>query len=181
MRNVTRTVFIYCTLWLALTIFVKLSFAALTFWFYALADSQVPGFEKDVLALQQRYPNDPERLQEGLFELMKPAIEGENWRSIRILLSLGVFAPIAFLAGFLSGDPRWAGSLPVFALLPPSDPSNPAVMLFPHVPKAEIGEQIMLLLLQIVVVYACAWSGAVRYWRRRGTEMSLDDDEETSR
>ncbi len=172
--------FVYGMMWLALIILVKLSFVLLTGWFYALAEGDVPKFEQKVQALQLAHGDDPDALEQGLFELMKPVIEREDWVSIRILLCMMVFIPVGFLVGFLSGDPRWAGSLPVLALIPP-DPTNPAVMAFPFVPMAEIDEQIMLFGLQIALVYACAWTGAVRYWRRRGPRLMSDDEEENFR
>jgi hypothetical protein len=178
MRNWTRTMFVYGMLWLALIIVSKLSFAGLTLWFYTLAVDQVPKFSQQVQELQARHADDPEALQQGMFKLMQPTIESRDWLSIRISLCLVVFIPIGFMAGFLSGDPRWAGALPVVALLPQDDPCNPAVMPFPHVVMAGLDEQVLLFGLQIAVVYGCAWSGAVRYWRRRGPQMLLEDDEE---
>lgn len=168
---------VYTSLWLALILLARLCFALLTGVFYAEAMQSVPKFEARVEQLQKEHGDDPEDLEQGLFDLMKPVIAGEDFLSIRILMCMLLFAPIGFLAGFLSGDPRWVGGFSVLGLVPP-DPSNPAVMEYPFVPLASVEEQVMLFGLQLAILYACAWSGAVRYWRRRRPALMLEDDDQ---
>lgn len=177
MRAWSRTMMVYSGLWLALILFTRLCFAGLTGVFYAEATQTVPNFTARVEQLQKEQADDPEDLEQGLFDLMKPVIMGEDFVSIRILLCMILFAPVGFLAGFLSGDPRWVGGFSVLGLVPP-DPTNPAVMEYPFVPLAGVEEQIMLFGLQLAILYACAWSGAVRYWRRRRPALTLEDDDQ---
>lgn len=170
----TRTFFIYGVLWLTVIVMVKLSYLVLASWLFMEAQESLPNFRQQVESLQKTHATDREAQAKALFEAMQPVIDREDWVSIRLLLSLVVFAPVGFLAGRLSGDPRWAGGLPVLALIPP-DPSNPALLQdFPGVQAPELNLLIALLAVQLISVYLFAWGGAVIYWRKKRVHREED-------
>lgn len=171
----TRTFFIYGVLWLTVIVMVKVGYLVLASWLFVEAQESLPNFRQTVESLQKTHHDDREAQAKALFEAMQPVIEQEDWVSIRLLLSLAVFAPVGFLAGRLSGDPRWAGGLPVLALIPP-DPSNPALLQdFPGVPAPELSLLIALLAVQMITVSFFAWGGAVVYWRKKRVQRDEED------
>lgn len=174
MKGRARTVWVYglASLLMTMVIWIFWTFVPL-FLVVRLADSDptvkaaletAKIYQLDSLEVNSSGPRAEKRL-----EVLKPIFARLNWFAVALLTSVLSFSCLGYFVGYSSGEPNWAGLLPLLAII---GQLNPAVMpnLMEYQGFAGLGlsfwQQVVVLMVQMAVVYAGAFWGAERLQRR---------------
>lgn len=118
-------------------------------------------------------PDDPALARRR--EALAPVFAKLNWFFVALLTSALSFSCLGFFCGWSCGDAAWAGALPLVALLTQRSPAvMPNVMAqtgFTGI-ELQLWQQVVVVVVQLVVVYAAAIWGANLHARRAA---SVDD------
>lgn len=107
---------------------------------------------------------------DSFFKTMNPIFSQLNWPLLALLTGAAGFAFLGYLFGRLSGTVEYAGALVVLSLIGGQNPVIVAMVLSDRgVEQATFGwpMQVLLLLSQLLILYAAAWLGQRAYLRGR--------------
>lgn len=124
-------------------------------------------YRTDPFDLGSLDPDSPRMV--ALRQVHEPIMAEVDWFLVALAVSLLVLPLLGYFCGRYSGEPAWAGALPILGLL---TSNNPATLLSAREETAALApslpEQLGVVVLQVVVVHMAADWGAGVYRRRFG-------------
>lgn len=100
--------------------------------------------------------------QQATVEALRPVLRDLDWMAVALIASLVVYPLAGYLCGRFSGRPDWAGALPLLGLATRANPVTMPLELLGVPGGLSLGEQVVVVVVQVVAVHLAAEQGARR-------------------